>query len=60
MTARSATGLGCAAARGEEDRHTFAIGFDPRDRSRLHAFWDEVLDSSCPYATQLGSIKPHG
>jgi perosamine synthetase len=24
---------------------TFAIGFDPRDRARLHALWDEVLDS---------------
>lgn len=23
----------------------FAIGFDPRDRRRLHALWDEVLDS---------------
>ena len=23
----------------------FAIGFDPRDRPRLHALWDEVLDS---------------
>jgi perosamine synthetase len=23
----------------------FAIGFDPRDRARLHALWDEVLDS---------------
>ena len=24
---------------------SFAIGFDPRDRPRLHALWDEVLDS---------------
>ena len=23
----------------------FAIGFDPRDRGRLHVLWDEVLDS---------------
>ena len=23
----------------------FAIGFDPRDRARLHELWDEVLDS---------------
>jgi dTDP-4-amino-4,6-dideoxygalactose transaminase len=23
----------------------FAIGFDPRDRSRLHELWDEVIDS---------------
>ena len=22
----------------------FAIGFDPRDRARLHALWDEVID----------------
>ena len=27
------------------DLHSFAIGFDPRDRRRLHALWDEVLDS---------------
>jgi len=23
----------------------FAIGFDPRDRARLHSLWDEVIDS---------------
>src|SRR5919197_4530966 len=23
----------------------FAIGFDPRDRDRVHALWDEVIDS---------------
>ncbi len=23
----------------------FSIGFDPRDRERLHALWDEILDS---------------
>jgi dTDP-4-amino-4,6-dideoxygalactose transaminase len=28
-----------------DDLHTFAIGFDPRDRRRLHALWDEVIDS---------------
>jgi perosamine synthetase len=28
-----------------EDPHSFAIGFDPRDRRRLHALWDAVLDS---------------
>jgi perosamine synthetase len=28
-----------------DDVHSFAIGFDPRDRWRLHALWDEVLDS---------------
>jgi len=27
------------------DPSSFAIGFDPRDRGRLHALWDEVLDS---------------
>ncbi|MEN3341275.1 MAG: perosamine synthetase [Actinomycetota bacterium] len=26
------------------DIHTFAIGFDHRDRARLHALWDEALD----------------
>jgi dTDP-4-amino-4,6-dideoxygalactose transaminase len=29
----------------DDDVHRFAIGFDPRDRRRLHALWDEVLDS---------------
>lgn len=24
----------------------FAIGFDPRDRARLHQLWDEVIDSN--------------
>lgn len=27
------------------DIHSFAIGFDPRDRARLHQLWDEVIDS---------------
>jgi dTDP-4-amino-4,6-dideoxygalactose transaminase len=27
------------------DFSQFAIGFDPRDRPRLHALWDEVIDS---------------
>jgi perosamine synthetase len=27
------------------DHTRFAIGFDPADRARLHALWDEVLDS---------------
>ena len=27
------------------DFSQFAIGFDPRDRARLHALWDEVIDS---------------
>jgi perosamine synthetase len=31
---------------GAESRHgEFAIGFDPRDRARLHSLWDEVIDS---------------
>src|SRR4051794_7403454 len=29
----------------DRDVSTFAVGFDPRDRPRLHALWDEVLDS---------------
>jgi perosamine synthetase len=34
------------AADGDDgDPHSFAIGFDPRDRRRLHALWDLVLDS---------------
>jgi perosamine synthetase len=28
------------------DIHRFAIGFDPRDRARLHQLWDEVIDSN--------------
>ena len=27
------------------DLGRFAIGFDPRDRARLHELWDEVIDS---------------
>jgi perosamine synthetase len=27
------------------DHTRFAIGFDPADRARLHALWDDVLDS---------------
>jgi len=27
------------------DIHRFAIGFDQRDRARLHGLWDEVIDS---------------
>jgi dTDP-4-amino-4,6-dideoxygalactose transaminase len=27
------------------DIDTFAIGFDQRDRARLHALWDEILES---------------
>jgi perosamine synthetase len=29
----------------EQDLGRFAIGFDTRDRARLHALWDEVIDS---------------
>ncbi len=28
------------------DIHRFAIGFDERDRARLHTLWDEVIDSN--------------
>jgi perosamine synthetase len=28
------------------DVHRFAIGFDQRDRARLHELWDEVIDSN--------------
>src|SRR4051794_6415746 len=27
------------------DLHRFSIGFDRRDRTRLHELWDEVIDS---------------
>ena len=27
------------------DLGKFTIGFDPRDRARLHELWDEVIDS---------------
>jgi dTDP-4-amino-4,6-dideoxygalactose transaminase len=30
----------------ETDIHRFAIGFDARDRARLHSLWDEVIDSN--------------
>jgi dTDP-4-amino-4,6-dideoxygalactose transaminase len=30
----------------ELDIHRFAIGFDERDRARLHSLWDEVIDSN--------------
>jgi dTDP-4-amino-4,6-dideoxygalactose transaminase len=33
------------AAPAPADVQRFAIGFDPRDRPRLHALWDEVIDS---------------
>ncbi len=34
-----------ASQQGVSDFTRFAIGFDPRDRARLHALIDEVLDS---------------
>jgi dTDP-4-amino-4,6-dideoxygalactose transaminase len=34
-----------ASASMAVDATAFAIGFDERDRARLHALWDEVLDS---------------
>ena len=46
-----AVGIGAAAGSVERilelhsDFSQFAIGFDPRDRPRLHALWDEVIDS---------------
>jgi dTDP-4-amino-4,6-dideoxygalactose transaminase len=33
------------AAPAPADVQRFAIGFDPADRVRLHALWDEVIDS---------------
>jgi len=45
MTARSAREPRPPAVADHEDLRTFTIGFDPRDRARLHALWDEVLDS---------------
>jgi perosamine synthetase len=36
---------GQAAARAGLDHSSFAIGFDERDRVRLHALWDGVIDS---------------
>jgi len=32
-------------AAGAQELGRFAIGFDRRDRARLHALWDEVIDS---------------
>jgi hypothetical protein len=46
-----ATSSGQEAALGSEtvaraaDHSTFAIGFDERDRARLHELWDGVIDS---------------
>src|SRR5436190_4178253 len=49
------TRIGCADPRSgladplpplsSVDTQRFAIGFDPRDRGRLHDLWDEVIDS---------------
>jgi perosamine synthetase len=35
-----------AAVPVDADHTRFAIGFDPRDRARLHTLWDEVIDSN--------------
>jgi perosamine synthetase len=43
MTARSDS-VG-ATVLTHTDFSQFAIGFDPRDRTRLHELWDEVIDS---------------
>jgi perosamine synthetase len=41
---RAAASVGAALAH-HTDFSQFAIGFDPRDRARLHDLWDEVIDS---------------
>jgi perosamine synthetase len=43
MTADGQTGLGPVDPGADHAR--FAIGFDQRDRARLHELWDDVLDS---------------
>ena len=39
------TSASASATQSADDYARFAIGFDPRDRARLHALIDEVLDS---------------
>src|SRR6185312_14653883 len=39
------TSASASATQSADDYGRFAIGFDPRDRARLHALIDEVLDS---------------
>src|SRR6476660_7493141 len=41
----SMTSASASATQSADDYGRFAIGFDPRDRARLHALIDEVLDS---------------
>ena len=41
----NAVAASVAAVLAHTDFSQFAIGFDPRDRARLHALWDEVIDS---------------
>src|SRR5436189_209772 len=47
----------------DDDLHRFAIGFDPRDRRRLHALWDEDLEAKIerprPRACVLVHIGGH-
>jgi perosamine synthetase len=40
---RTAASVGAVAL--HTDFSQFAIGFDPRDRARVHELWDEVIDS---------------
>jgi perosamine synthetase len=40
-----AASLKCPTVTSGSDYGSFAIGFDDRDRDRLHGLWDEVLDS---------------
>jgi perosamine synthetase len=42
---KSTAGFGGALDVAAPDPSRFAIGFDRRDRTRLHALWDEVIDS---------------
>ena len=39
------TSASASATQSADDYARFAIGFDPRDRARLHTLIDEVLDS---------------
>ena len=45
MAAGSPASVSAALAVGAPELSRFAIGFDRRDRARLHALWDEVIDS---------------
>ena len=45
VAAGSPASVSAALAVGAPELSRFAIGFDRRDRARLHALWDEVIDS---------------